>query len=73
MSFRHLHVSAAPPSPIAIESPCVKICQIDDDGLCVGCDRTLDEIAGWGSWPAERRDAVMMALPTRRALKTLPE
>ena len=73
MSFRHLHVPASPPSPIAIESPCVKICEIDEDGLCVGCSRTLDEIAGWGSWSAERRGAVMMSLPTRRAVKTLPD
>lgn len=31
-----------------IPSPCVKICQMDAAlGLCVGCRRTLDEIAGW--------------------------
>ncbi len=52
-----------------IESPCVKICVMHPRaGLCVGCYRTLDEIAGWGTMPAEARRAVMDALPDRIAL-----
>jgi len=35
------------PMSAAAESPCIKICQIDLDGLCRGCGRTLNEIAGW--------------------------
>nr|WP_298057180.1 DUF1289 domain-containing protein [uncultured Halomonas sp.] len=31
-------------------SPCVQICQIEPStSLCLGCGRTLDEIAVWGS------------------------
>ena len=73
MSFRHLHVPGTPPSPVAIETPCIKICVIDDEGLCVGCARTLDEIAGWGSLSTEQRHAVMLALPARRAFKALSD
>jgi predicted Fe-S protein YdhL (DUF1289 family) len=29
-----------------VPSPCVKLCRIED-GLCVGCKRTLDEIRDW--------------------------
>jgi len=36
-------------------------------GLCVGCWRTLDEIARWGTMSHTEREAVMMALPARRA------
>ena len=72
MSFRHLHVPGTPAPSTAIETPCVKICVIDEDGLCVGCARTLDEIAGWGSWSADRRNAVMRGLPARRAVKKPP-
>ena len=51
----------------AIESPCIDICDIDPaDGLCIGCARTLDEIAGWGSGTPEWRATVMAALPKRR-------
>jgi uncharacterized protein len=65
MSFRHLHVPGTSPSA-AIDTPCVKICVIEADGLCVGCARTLDEIARWGLMSAEQRHAVMTALPGRR-------
>jgi predicted Fe-S protein YdhL (DUF1289 family) len=37
------------PGP-GVPSPCVSVCQMDPaSGLCRGCWRTLDEIAGWGS------------------------
>ena len=31
----------------AVLSPCIGVCNIDDDGLCAGCHRTGDEIAAW--------------------------
>lgn len=32
----------------AVESPCISICRLDDEGVfCVGCLRTLDEIRRW--------------------------
>jgi len=36
-------------------------------GLCVGCLRTLPEIAGWGAMTPEQRAEVMAALPGRAA------
>jgi len=30
-----------------IESPCIKICTLDDDHICLGCRRTIDEISAW--------------------------
>jgi predicted Fe-S protein YdhL (DUF1289 family) len=58
-------------SPRNIESPCIKVCVVDPaSALCVGCGRTLAEIAGWISFaPAERR-RIMAELPRR--LATLP-
>jgi predicted Fe-S protein YdhL (DUF1289 family) len=51
-----------------IESPCVNICVMDDaTGLCTGCARAIDEIAGWSSGGAAWRHAVMAALPGRMA------
>jgi uncharacterized protein len=29
-----------------VPSPCIKVCRIED-GFCVGCKRTLDEIRDW--------------------------
>ena len=52
-----------------IESPCVKTCTMDArTGLCLGCCRSLDEIARWGSMDAAERARVMAELPARRAL-----
>jgi predicted Fe-S protein YdhL (DUF1289 family) len=48
------------------QSPCVRVCVMHAEGLCVGCLRTLDEIAGWGAMGAEARAAVLAELPGRR-------
>lgn len=49
-----------------IESPCVKICVLHPEGLCVGCFRTRDEIAAWSTMTSDERRAIMMQLPGRR-------
>ena len=50
----------------SIESPCVNICVMDDaSGWCLGCGRTIDEIAGWSNGSAVWRHSVMMTLPDR--------
>ena len=51
-----------------MKSPCVKICQMDPRrGLCLGCARTLEEIARWASLTDEERDRIMAELPSRRS------
>ncbi len=51
-----------------IESPCVKICTLDArSGLCLGCGRTIDEIARWTAMSAAERARVMAELPGRLA------
>ena len=50
-----------------VPSPCVNICRMDDaTGWCEGCQRTLAEIAAWGSLGDEAKRAVWQALPARR-------
>ena len=49
-----------------IESPCIKVCTMDAaSGFCIGCGRTLDEIARWGGMSDAERIAIMRALPAR--------
>jgi predicted Fe-S protein YdhL (DUF1289 family) len=51
-----------------IESPCIKICTLDArSGLCLGCGRTIDEIARWTAMSAAERARVMRELLARRA------
>jgi uncharacterized protein len=50
-----------------IESPCVKTCTLDArSGLCLGCGRTIDEIARWSTMGPAERARVMAELPARR-------
>lgn len=43
-------------------SPCKKICRLDAEGLCVGCGRTLAEIADWTWLSEEEREQIMRRL-----------
>lgn len=50
-----------------MQSPCIKICQIDrENGLCTGCLRTLDEIAGWAGYSEIERLEILADLDRRR-------
>src|SRR6185436_11265642 len=52
---------------MTLESPCIKVCSMDAaTGLCVGCLRTLDEIAGWVEFSDAERAAIAQALLTLR-------
>lgn len=52
-----------------IESPCVKLCVIHPQArICVGCNRTIEEISAWSRLTHEARAAVMADLPGRTAL-----
>ncbi|MET1415227.1 DUF1289 domain-containing protein [Roseibium sp. HPY-6] len=54
-----------------MNSPCIQHCQIDETtGLCAGCFRTLDEIAGWSGFSEERRSQIMTDLSSRRLLES---
>ena len=33
--------------PKAKYSPCIKICTYDDEGYCLGCQRTAEEVETW--------------------------
>jgi uncharacterized protein len=51
-----------------VESPCMGLCVMDEaTGWCLGCARTIDEIARWGSTDQTDRDTVTGALPARLA------
>jgi uncharacterized protein len=53
----------------SVASPCNDICRIDErSGRCLGCYRTLDEIARWSTMSDEHKRAVLDALPERRRM-----
>ncbi|MDJ0776435.1 MAG: DUF1289 domain-containing protein [Gammaproteobacteria bacterium] len=42
-----------------VESPCINICTLDDDDICVGCFRSIDEICAWREASESERRAVL--------------
>jgi predicted Fe-S protein YdhL (DUF1289 family) len=49
----------------AVPSPCVDICRLDAQGLCVGCRRTIDEITEWPRASEARRREILLGLERR--------
>jgi len=50
-----------------VPSPCVSICQMNvQSGLCSGCLRTIEEIAGWSRYSEAEKRAVWSRLVERR-------
>jgi hypothetical protein len=49
-----------------IESPCVKLCVVHpEERICIGCYRTIEEIAAWSRLTLAARAAIMDDLPAR--------
>ena len=42
-----------------VPSPCVSICALDDNNVCLGCYRSGEEISRWGEMSNEEKRAVM--------------
>ena len=56
-----------------IESPCIKLCVIDENHkLCIGCFRTATEITKWSKFTSLKRKEIMGTLK-KRGEATLPK
>jgi len=61
------------PSPAAgVPSPCVRLCTLDDDDMCVGCGRTLDDIRRWQAMPDADKAACVARARQRLLDQGLP-
>jgi uncharacterized protein len=60
-----LNTADAASKTAAVASPCVDICRLDARGLCIGCRRTLNEIAEWSQASDARRLEILSALKMR--------
>ena len=58
--------AARMPAPAGAPSPCVNVCRIDETtGLCLGCRRTIEEIAAWSTMSDDCKLAVWRLLESR--------
>lgn len=52
-----------------IASPCVRECCLDNNDICMGCSRTLNEILEWSAAPAQRKLEIIANCRVRRLEK----
>ena len=59
--------SSSPPfAPPAVPSPCRSQCKLDEDKVCIGCGRTIDDIRAWRDMPDAERLACVARAEARR-------
>ncbi|CAA0090184.1 Uncharacterised protein [Zhongshania aliphaticivorans] len=45
-----------------VASPCVSVCALDEDDVCTGCYRTVNEIGDWSEMDnARKREVIILA------------
>lgn len=48
-----------------IISPCIGVCQYNNEEVCSGCFRTVEEISQWTTISGEEREKIMGELDAR--------
>jgi uncharacterized protein len=65
--------NASQERPVCAASPCINVCKMEAlSGLCIGCQRTIDEIAAWSQASNAERRCILAAVESRRAEKQRP-
>ncbi len=54
-------------SDTTIESPCLRCCCLDQDDICTGCFRSVDEIARWGVAATKEKREILERCKEREA------
>jgi uncharacterized protein len=52
--------------PERVASPCVRNCCLDEQDICLGCGRSLEEITAWGGSSEPERRAILERAARRR-------
>jgi predicted Fe-S protein YdhL (DUF1289 family) len=50
-----------------VKSPCIAVCALDENDVCIGCYRTGEEITQWGEMDNQKKSEVMKDVVKREA------
>ncbi|MFC3093447.1 DUF1289 domain-containing protein [Alteromonas sediminis] len=50
-----------------MESPCIRLCTLDDQDVCVGCNRSIDEIVSWHHASQIEKQAILSRAKIRES------
>ena len=62
-----------PPKPLysnvspAVPSPCISVCRLDEQNVCIGCHRHVEDIREWRSADDQRRRQICQEAEALRA------
>tara|TARA_R100000935_G_scaffold24838_1_gene44463 strand:- start:3756 stop:3932 length:177 start_codon:yes stop_codon:yes gene_type:complete len=54
-------------------SPCINICHLNDNDICVGCFRSGSEIADWKNLDSEARKQISIKAQKRELMLNVPK
>ncbi len=49
-----------------IRSPCISVCVLDDNDICMGCFRSAEEVTDWFMATDEEKRAILVRVEERR-------
>jgi uncharacterized protein len=52
-----------------VASPCVHVCALDEEDICIGCQRTVAEITHWSRMSNEQRRETLRLCHQRAYVK----
>ena len=52
-------------SNLPVKSPCIEVCSLNDNDVCIGCYRTANEIIEWFSANDQRKQEILAAVSER--------
>ena len=51
---------------MAVKSPCRLVCKYNEDKICIGCSRTMEEIINWINYTDKEKEEVLKRVAERR-------
>lgn len=51
---------------MSVKSPCIDVCTLDHESVCLGCKRTREEIRDWMKYTDEEKLAVIEKCSIRK-------
>jgi len=53
-------------------SPCIGICKLNADDICLGCERSMAEIRCWGLLSRAQQRKILIRIQLRRRQQAAP-
>lgn len=57
-------------SDVEPQSPCISVCLLDENDICVGCFRSAEEVTDWFVATAEQKREILGRCKTRMEAQT---